>query len=64
MTITLIKETHPENKQVRYSIERDGMFIDGTLTINEHSAKRMYEAARRSGGNTIWEKEIVEEITI
>ncbi|HXP52865.1 MAG TPA: hypothetical protein VN922_23165 [Bacteroidia bacterium] len=60
MTITLIKETHPESRKVRYSIERDGQFVDGTLTVNEDAARRMYNAAKRSNGNTIWEREIVE----
>jgi hypothetical protein len=60
MTITLIKETHPESRKVRYSIERDGQFVDGTLTVNEDAARRMYNAAKRSNGSSIWEREIVE----
>lgn len=60
MTITLVKETHPENRKIRYSIEKDGQFVDGTLTINEEAARRMYEAAKKSGGSTIWEREIME----
>lgn len=64
MLISLIKETHPESMKVRYSIERDGQFVDGTLTINEAAARRMYEAARKSGGSTIWEKQILESTEI
>lgn len=60
MIISLIKEIHPESRKVRFSIEKDGQFVDGTLTINEEAAKRMYEAAKKSGGNSIWEKEIIE----
>ena len=60
MTISLIKEVHPESRKIRFSIEKDGQFVDGTLTINEDAAKRMYEAAKKSGGNSIWEKEIIE----
>jgi hypothetical protein len=62
MTISLIKETHPETRKVRYSIEKDGQFVDGTLTISEDAARRMFNAAKVSGGNTIWEKQIVETI--
>jgi hypothetical protein len=62
MTISLIKEIHPESRKVRFSIEKDGQFVDGTLTINEEAAKRMYEAAKKSGGNSIWEREIIESI--
>ena len=60
MTITLVRETHPETQKVRYSIEKNGLFVDGTLTINEEAARRMYNAAKRSGGSSIWEKEIIE----
>ncbi len=60
MTITLVRETHPETQKVRYSIEKNGLFVDGTLTINEDAARRMYNAAKKSGGNSIWEKEIIE----
>jgi hypothetical protein len=60
MILTLVKETHPESRNVRYSVEKNGQFIDGTLMINEEAARRMYNAAKRSGGNSIWEKEIVE----
>ena len=60
MIITLIKETHPESMKVRYFIEKDGQFIDGTLTVNEVAAYRMFEAAKRSGGNSIWEKQTME----
>ena len=62
MTISLIKEIHPESRKVRFSIEKDGQFVDGTLTINEEAAKRMYEAAKKSGGNSIWEREIIESM--
>ncbi|HSY77536.1 MAG TPA: hypothetical protein VK890_11800 [Bacteroidia bacterium] len=62
MTISLIKEVHPESRKIRFSIEKDGQFVDGTLTINEEAAKRMYEAAKKSGGSSIWEKEIIESI--
>lgn len=68
MTIALVKETHIENKQVRYSIERDGQFVDGTLTVNEYSAHRMYDAMKQSnalqGRNTIWKREVLEEINM
>ena len=67
MTIALVKETHPENRQVRYSIERDGQFVDGTLTVNELSAQRMYQAMKASSSlhaNTIWKKEVIEEINM
>ena len=64
MTIALVKEIHPESKKVRYSVEKDGQFIDGTLTVNEDAARRIYEAARRSKGNSIWEKEVMETTTI
>ena len=68
MTIALVKETHPENRQVRYSIERDGQFVDGTLTVNELSAQRMYQAMKQntvqSARNTIWKKEVIEEVNM
>ena len=60
MILALVKETHPESRTVRYSIEKNGLFVDGTLTINEEAAHRMYNAAKRTNGNSIWEKEIVE----
>jgi hypothetical protein len=68
MTIALVKETHTENKQVRFSIERNGQFVDGTLTVNETSAHRMYEVMKQAISlqekNTIWKKEIIEESNI
>lgn len=60
MTISLIKEIHPDTRKIRYSIEKDGHFVDGTLTINEDAARRMFNAAKISSGNTIWEKEVIE----
>jgi len=62
--ITLVKETHPESKRVRYSIEKDGMFVDGTVTSREDVAKRMFEAVKKSEGSTVWEREVLEKTII
>ncbi|MGP8217060.1 MAG: hypothetical protein ACLQQ4_15940 [Bacteroidia bacterium] len=62
MIIALIKETHPGSGKIRYSIEKDGQFVDGTLTLNEDVARRMFDVVKKSGGNTIWEREIIESI--
>jgi hypothetical protein len=64
MIIALVKETHPESKRVRYSLEKDGLFVDGTVTTKEDVARRMYEAARHSGGTSIWERIIMEQAEI
>jgi len=64
MMIALVKETHPESRRVRYSIERDGLFVDGTVTTKEDVARRMFAAVRKSDGNTIWEREILEKSII
>ena len=64
MIIALVKEIHPENRRVRYSIEKDGLFVDGTVTTREDVARRMYEAAKHSGGSTIWEREVLEQAQI
>lgn len=61
MTITLVKETHPETGKVRYSVERDGLFIEGTVTYKEDVARRIYNAVRISAGTTIWEREVMAE---
>ncbi len=61
MTITLVKEIHPETGRVRYSVERDGVFVNGTVTDNEDTARRYYNAVKMSAGATIWEREIMEE---
>lgn len=60
MTITLVKETHPDSNKVRWSVEKNGQFVEGTLTASEDAARRMYEAIKKSGGNSIWEKEVVD----
>jgi len=60
MTISLVKETHPETRKARYSIERDGQFIDGTLTTDEISARRMYETVKRTATVSMWKREIME----
>ncbi len=64
MMISLVKETHPESRRVRYSIERDGLFVDGTVTTREDVARRMFVAVKKSDGNTIWEREILEKSII
>jgi hypothetical protein len=64
MIITLVKETHPETHRIRYSIERDGLFVDGTVTTREDVARRMFDAARRSDGSTIWERQILEKAVV
>lgn len=61
MIIALVKEVHPETKRIRYSIERDGLFVDGTVTTREDVARRMFDAACKSDGNTIWEREILDQ---
>ncbi len=60
MTITLIKETHPETGRVRYSVERNGIFVDGSLTEHEDVARRIYNALKKSTGISVWEREVVE----
>lgn len=64
MTITLVKEIHPETGRVRYSVERDGIFIEGTVTDKEDVARRLFSAVKRSAGASIWEKVVVENSTI
>lgn len=64
MIIALVKEIHPETKRVRYSIERDGLFVDGTVTTREDVARRMFDAACKSDGTSIWAREILEESEI
>ncbi|NNM95228.1 MAG: hypothetical protein HKL88_07180, partial [Bacteroidia bacterium] len=54
MTITLIKETHPETGRVRYSVERNGIFVDGSLTEHEDVARRIYNALKKSTGISVW----------
>jgi len=64
MIIALVKEIHPESKRIRYSIEKDGLFVDGTVTTNEDIARRMFQAAKHSDGSTIWEREVLEQTSI
>jgi|GEM_PF-1785247 hypothetical protein len=64
MTISLVKETHAENRKTRYSIERDGQFIDGTLTTDAESARRMYETVKRTASSSVWQREVIDTAEI